>query len=207
MREYVRVAAKTRAGEVVRGQQWQIAVTVACSLTIVAILVGVLVSVVKRKRATTWYPDGYQLNTVSGISALSSDRYCINTNVFMGLIFVNFVRIYEILCHTLRVYDCLFGNSVYTKISIYELGNGPAYTKFAMYENCVYTVYMYYECLYTLPLCAVPTCCTLLHVTEAGGGVVVDVQCGAVMLCLLQYATDRSNCSSKGRAQRFRDDG
>ncbi len=68
------VAAKAKPGEVVRGQQWQIGVTVACSLTIVGILVGVLVSVVKKKRATTWYPDGYQLHTVSGISALSSER-------------------------------------------------------------------------------------------------------------------------------------
>lgn len=66
--------ARSREGQMLPGHQWQIIVTVACSLTIVGILVGVLVRVVKRKRATTWYPDGYQLHTVSGASALTAER-------------------------------------------------------------------------------------------------------------------------------------
>ena len=49
-------------------QLWQIWVTVACSLTIVGILVGVLINVVKRKRGITWYPQGYQLQQIAGMN-------------------------------------------------------------------------------------------------------------------------------------------
>lgn len=63
-------AVKPRPG-LKTAHPWHVTVSVVCCLTIVSVLSGVLVTVTKRKRAITWYPDGCQLRTVSGISMLS----------------------------------------------------------------------------------------------------------------------------------------